>query len=225
MLLSLLPNPLQWLPSSATAIGLGITINLFFLRYPDLQERLRQLEGKIFRFEVEDLQQEYFMEVAEDGRVRIHTYADQDPHVTMSGSSKAFLSLLFNVADPDSLFFSRELNMSGETDTGLHFKNILNNVEIDWEKELAAFVTTPVAGVLSRLARQAHASGNRARDGAGAIVEQWLEEEQVLRQREMATVRDDVTTLEKQVERLDKRLIRLSHRVALHTGSSPSTGS
>ncbi|MBF0136462.1 MAG: SCP2 sterol-binding domain-containing protein [Magnetococcus sp. DMHC-1] len=221
---SLLQKPLQWLPTSASAIGLGITINLFFLRYPDLQERLRLLSGKIFRFDVEDLQQEYFMEVAEDGRVRIHTYSDPDPHVTMAGTSKAFLSLLFNTADPDSLFFSRELKMSGETDTGLHFKNILNNVEIDWEKELAAFVSTPVAMVLSRLARQAYQNGNQARESMGKVMERWMELHQVPRQRDMTAFRTEVETMEKQVERLDKRLVRLGHRVALHTDATTSAG-
>ncbi|MBF0153874.1 MAG: SCP2 sterol-binding domain-containing protein [Magnetococcales bacterium] len=221
---SLLQKPLQLLPASATAIGLGITINLFFLRYPDLQERLRQLEGKIFRFDVEDLQQEFFMEVAIDGRVSIHTYADEDPHVTMVGSSKAFLSLLFNTADPDSLFFSRALKMSGETDTGLHFKNILDNVDIDWEKELAAFVTTPVAQALSRLARQAREKSNQARDSMGNLVEQWMEDHHVPRQKDLTSFQDDVASLVKEVDGLDKRLTRLNHRLALRSGPATPTG-
>ena len=208
-------SPLKLVPQPLTAVALSITLNLFFQRYPELKNRLAELADKIFQFDVEDLQQSFFMVVDEGGEVRIHTYSDSVPHVTMSGSSQAFISLLFNTKDPDSLFFSRELKLSGETDTGLHFKNILDNVDIDWEKELASFMGAAAAKATSRMAEQLKHAKEQGWDKAEAEMDRWMKQHGVPRQAQMERFRDEVDVLAGRLERLERSVSRVERKRSL----------
>ncbi|MEO5350646.1 MAG: SCP2 sterol-binding domain-containing protein [Magnetococcus sp. YQC-3] len=210
-----LSSPLKWVPQPLTAVTLGITLNLFFKRYPDLKKRLAELSGKIFQFDVEDMEQSFFMVVDEGGDVRIHTYTDSVAHVTMAGSSRAFLSLLFNTKDPDSLFFSRELKLSGETDTGLHFKNILDNVEIDWEKELSPWMGSLLAGATMRTVEQVQRAAEQGWEKVEAGVEGWMKERSMPRQAQWQEFQSGVEELATQTERLERAISRVERRRAL----------
>jgi O2-independent ubiquinone biosynthesis accessory factor UbiT len=222
MLSNLLLTPLKFIPQPATAVSLGIILNLFFSRYPDLKEQLSSLTGKIFEFEVEDLEESYYMMADDQGGVTIHTYCDNIPHVTMSGSSSAFLSLLFQTTDPDSLFFSRALNLSGETDTGLHFKNILNNVDIDWEQELATLFPAPVARTLMGMAKQAQGVGEQGKEKVEAGIEAWMEEQNLPLKAKFETFQSDLEALQEQADRVEKALSRMEKRMSLSQPKQPS---
>ncbi|MEO5363750.1 MAG: SCP2 sterol-binding domain-containing protein [Magnetococcus sp. DMHC-8] len=208
-------SPLKWLPQPLTAVTLGITLNLFFKRYPELQQRLAELSGKIFQFDVADLEQSFFMVVDEGGEVRIHTYSDTVAHVTMAGNSRAFLALLFSTRDPDSLFFARELKLSGETDTGLHFKNILDNVDIDWEKELTPWMGSLLAGAAIRTAEQVQRATEQGWDKAEARLDGWLKERGIPRQAQWEQFRTGVEELTGRTERLERAIARVARKRAL----------
>ncbi|WP_193771064.1 ubiquinone anaerobic biosynthesis accessory factor UbiT [Candidatus Magnetaquicoccus inordinatus] len=207
--------PLKWLPQPLTAVGLSVTLNLFFQRYPELKARLAELSGKVFQFDVEDLQTAFFMVVDEGGEVRIHTYSDTVAHVTMAGSSQAFLALLFNTRDPDSLFFARELKLSGETDTGLHFKNILDNVEIDWQRELAPWMGEKLAGVTVRSWTQMQQALGQGAEKVDAGVEEWMAQRSLPRQAQWNTFRDDLDDLVERSERVARAIGRVEKKRAL----------
>tara|TARA_R110001592_G_scaffold67059_1_gene205862 strand:- start:38688 stop:39221 length:534 start_codon:yes stop_codon:yes gene_type:complete len=51
--------------------------------------------------------------------------------VTIRGSLKSFVLLASQKEDPDTLFFQRDLVIEGDTDLGLHLKNLLD--AFDWE--------------------------------------------------------------------------------------------
>ncbi len=212
---SWLAVPLKWLPRPLTAVGLSVTLNLFFQRYPELKARLAELSGKVFQFEVEDLQHAFFMVVDEGGEVRIHTYSDTVAHVTMAGSSRAFLALLFNTRDPDSLFFARELKLSGETDTGLHFKNILDNVEIDWQRELAPWLGEKLAGATVRSVEQLQKSVGQKMDQLDGGVEEWMTQRTLPRQAQWQTFREQMDAVLERSERLQRAINRVEKKRAL----------
>lgn len=207
--------PLRFLPQPFTAVSLGVVLNLFFQRHVELRERMRELSGKVFRFRVEDLDQEFFMVVEESGEVLIHTYSDDEPHVEMAGESTAFIALLLQMEDPDSLFFSRRLKLSGETDTGLRFKNILDNVEIDWRQELAALVGEPVAGVLAGMGEKVATVAGLGKEKATAGVEEWLAREGAPRMAELEAFRAAVDEMTRRTGQLDKAVSRLQKKRAV----------
>lgn len=215
MLSSLFAMPFKLIPKPMTAMSLAIVLNLFFKRYPELQERLRELSGKIFEFYVEDQEQSFFMEVDDLGQVMIHTYSDALPHVVMAGTAGAFLSLLFATSDPDSLFFSRHLKLSGETDTGLRFKNILDNVEIDWEKELSVLAGPQMARMLMTLANQAKQLGEQAKNRVESELEDWMKERQIPSRVQLNALHNQAETLAKDLERMESRITRAGMRLAM----------
>lgn len=51
--------------------------------------------------------------------------------VTIRGTLKSFVLLASQKEDPDTLFFQRDLVIEGDTDLGLHLKNLLD--AFDWE--------------------------------------------------------------------------------------------
>jgi O2-independent ubiquinone biosynthesis accessory factor UbiT len=215
MLTNLLLAPLKFIPQPATAVSLSIVLNVFFSRYPDLKDQLSQLSGKIFEFEVEDLEESFFMMVDDQGSVNIHTYCDNIANVTMSGSTSAFLSLLFQTTDPDSLFFSRALNLSGETDTGLHFKNILNNVDINWEQELTVLLGSSIAQSLMALARQAQGVSEQGKEKIESEIENWMEQQNLPLKQKFETFQSQVEALAEQTSKLEKSLSRVEKKQAL----------
>ncbi|MBF0402120.1 MAG: SCP2 sterol-binding domain-containing protein [Magnetococcales bacterium] len=208
-------SPLKWLPQPLTAVTLGIILNLFFQRYPELKNRLAELSGKIFQFDVEDLEQSFFMVVDEGGDVRIHTYSDTVSHVTMAGSLEAFLALLFNTRDPDSLFFARALKLSGETDTGLHFKNILDNVEIDWEKELTPWMGSMGAKAAMRALSQLQQLKEQGWDRSEVELDGWLKRQGIPRRAQWEMLQAEANELVGRVERLERSFSRVERKRAL----------
>ncbi|MBF0368466.1 MAG: SCP2 sterol-binding domain-containing protein [Magnetococcales bacterium] len=215
MLLNWFSSPLKMAPPPVVAVMVGVILNLYFKRYPELKERLRELEGKIFQFEVEDIGQSYFMTVELSGEVQVHTYADEPPHVTMAGDMSAFLALLFNTTDPDSLFFSRRLKLSGETDTGLQFKNLLDNAEIDWERELSTVMGGPAARTVLAMAEKAREAGEKSGEWLTDGVEQWMDDQQIPRKKRINKFREAAEEVADRVERLEGRISRVSKKLNL----------
>jgi len=52
--------------------------------------------------------------------------------VRIKGTLAEFWLLATRAEDPDTLFFHRRLAIEGETETGLHIKNMLDSLEFDW---------------------------------------------------------------------------------------------
>jgi predicted lipid carrier protein YhbT len=51
------------------------------------------------------------------------------PTLSFRANLSAFLQLLARQEDPDTLFFNRDLSISGDTELGLLVKNMLDAVE------------------------------------------------------------------------------------------------
>ena len=55
--------------------------------------------------------------------------AERDPDLAFAAHLSAYLQLLARQEDPDTLFFNRELEITGDTELGLMVKNMLDAVE------------------------------------------------------------------------------------------------
>lgn len=98
--------------------------------------QLAALSGKCFRLYVEDAQASFTFEV-QGTSVRETALA---PHVTIRGRAVEFLNLALRREDPDTLFFQRRLAVEGETETGLHLKNVLDAWDYDVAAQLRAIL-------------------------------------------------------------------------------------
>ena len=92
---------------------------------------LTALEGKLFRVRVLDSGGEASY-TYRDGLFRPVFRPDREPDLAFAANLSAYLQLLARQEDPDTLFFNRELEITGDTELGLLVKNMLDAVE--WPK-------------------------------------------------------------------------------------------
>ena len=95
----------------------------------------RQLNEGLFSF----MEHRVLVVNVEDARVvhrislqnhRFCAASSQRPvDLSISGTVYDFLTLLAGREDPDSLFFQRRLKLLGDTEMGLHIKNLLDSLE------------------------------------------------------------------------------------------------
>jgi predicted lipid carrier protein YhbT len=117
------------------------------LRGQPLASRLGALEGKVVRVAVSDVPLQL------DFRVRAHglePVSGVRPDVTIRGTHDDLLRLAAREEDPDTLFFQRRLTLEGETETGLHVKNLLDALEYDWPGHFQAVLGEPLGGLAHR---------------------------------------------------------------------------
>lgn len=92
-------------------------------------DALDELEGKTFRVSVRDTGGRACF-TYHNGLFRPLFGAVISPDLAFSANLSAYLQLLARQEDPDTLFFNRELEITGDTELGLRVKNLLDSV--DW---------------------------------------------------------------------------------------------
>ncbi len=85
------------------------------------------LEGRTVRILIDDLGVRATLRYT-NGHFR-PAAADIDADVSFRAASPDFLKLLRRTEDPDTLFFQRKLRIEGDTELGLHLKNLLDSIE------------------------------------------------------------------------------------------------
>jgi predicted lipid carrier protein YhbT len=133
---------------------LALSIN-HLLRGQILSSRLPELEGKRFRVCAHDVPIALTFEISA-GKVVPTTLT---PDVTFRARWVDFIALAKREEDPDTLFFQRHLSVEGETETGLHLKNLLDGWEYDVPAHVSAVLPAPLAQsalAISALARALH---------------------------------------------------------------------
>jgi O2-independent ubiquinone biosynthesis accessory factor UbiT len=126
----------QW-PHALVLVG-GLNTALKMKLLPE--DSLSQLEDKLFRVRVKDTGGEASY-TYRDGMFRPVFRPDREPDLAFTANLSAYLQLLARQEDPDTLFFNRELEITGDTELGLIVKNMLDAV--DWP-------TLPKLPLLSR---------------------------------------------------------------------------
>ena len=141
--------PLRFIPDELhTEVFARVVSHL--LRGQPLAERLRELDGKTVCIHITDAACELYF-LIKDGR--LHAARRRQADVYIGGSLDDFCLLASRREDPDTLFFDRRLCLEGETETGLHVKNLLDSLEYDWEGHVRAVLGEPAASALGLLRR------------------------------------------------------------------------
>ena len=125
--LKLLKLPLNLTPLWIEAIGMGAVMGAIVDSNKRFKERLKEVDDKTFLFEAVDLNKKFYLRI-KDGDIKIIPHLAKEPDVVMKGETKVFFGLLLGKEDPDTVFFSRRLEISGDTAAAIHFKNILNSM-------------------------------------------------------------------------------------------------
>lgn len=107
-----------------------------------LAARLREIDGRSVAIDVTDLRRTLCFRI-DGGRLR--AVEARAPDVVIRGDVEGFLRLATRREDPDALFFQRRLCIEGDTEVGVHVKNLLDAQEFDWEAHLRAVLPAPLA--------------------------------------------------------------------------------
>ncbi len=117
----------QWPHALALVAGLNAALKMKFLP----EDELTALEDKLFRVRVLDTGGEASY-TYRGGLFRPVFRPEREPDLAFAANLSAYLQLLARQEDPDTLFFNRELEITGDTELGLIVKNMLDAVE--WPK-------------------------------------------------------------------------------------------
>lgn len=70
--------------------------------------------------------------------------------ICFSGDMNCFILMAAKKADPDTLFFKRQLLITGDTELGLELKNLIDSIELDKLPKLFSFALLHYADRLSQ---------------------------------------------------------------------------
>jgi predicted lipid carrier protein YhbT len=127
LLLGALKHPLRLMPLWIEAVAAGVLSSAVAGARPRFRARLKELKGKVFLFEALDIGKGFYL-IIKDDDLEVRPHYAYDPDVTMRGEVKVLLGLLLGRVDPDTVFFSRRLEINGDTAAAILFKNILSDV-------------------------------------------------------------------------------------------------
>lgn len=117
----------QWPHALALVAGLNAALKMNLLP----ADELGALEDKLFRVRVLDTGGEACYTYRQ-GLFRPVFTPNREPDLAFAANLSAYLQLLARQEDPDTLFFNRELEITGDTELGLIVKNMLDAIE--WPK-------------------------------------------------------------------------------------------
>lgn len=143
------PAMLALLPAAIQARALSTIVNQM-LRGQSLRMRLGELHDRTVSVRISDIPWRMDFHIHDRS---INAAQELVPDVTISGSFEDYLELLRGSADPDALFFQRRLTMEGDTETGVHIKNLLDSLEYDWDAHFDAVLVPALADRAKRWRR------------------------------------------------------------------------
>ena len=117
----------QWPHGLVLATGLNAALKMKLLS----ESELTALDDKLFRVQVRDTGGTAHF-TYRGGLFRPVFRPEREPDLAFAANLSAYLQLLARQEDPDTLFFNRELEITGDTELGLLVKNMLDAVE--WPK-------------------------------------------------------------------------------------------
>mgnify|MGYP002700123898 FL=1 len=114
------------------------------------------MSGKIAKISIPDIKVEWFFTksdkslemITENNGVKI------SPDVTFSGNVNSMILMASQKVDPDTLFFNRDLKISGDTELGLEIKNMIDQFDLN---ELSAPFKTALTTWSDHLLEVKHA--------------------------------------------------------------------
>ena len=128
----------QWPHALALIAGLNVAKQMKLLP----EDSLAELTDKLFYVRVRDTGGEASF-TYRNGAFRPVFRPEREPDLAFAANLSAYLQLLARQEDPDTLFFNRELEITGDTELGLLVKNMLDAVE--WPT-LPSLPRLPIAG-------------------------------------------------------------------------------
>jgi ubiquinone biosynthesis protein UbiJ len=117
---------------------LEAAINGYLSLDPELPAKLGEFENKTLCLEFSGTGLKLFLRLQQD-HIQLASEIDGQADAVISGSPLAMLKLGLQ-KDAAPLLFAREVEISGDTRFGRRFRNLLTEMDIDWEEQLSRLI-------------------------------------------------------------------------------------
>ncbi len=177
---------------------------------PDTLARLAELEGKVIRLRAAgDSPFEIFV-LPEGSGLQLCAQCDREPDVTLTGDMPAVFRMALRRFLPE-VVAAGEVQVSGDIALGQRFQRLLEQVEVDWEEQLARVLGDVPAHQLGNALRGLGGWSRQALHTLQQDLGEYLQEEsRLLPGRPRAgDFRQAVETLQRDLDGLEQRLARL----------------
>ena len=202
---------MKQIPVIVTA-AIEAAINQVLALDADTLERLRALNGKVIAIELQGFDVTLYL-IPTDAGLSVFGHFEGEPDTTLRGTPVGMLRMGLAENAGDS-FFAGDVEISGDVELGIRFREILDGLDIDWEEHLSRITGDVVAHKVGDLVRDAFDWGRKTLDTLGRDGAEYLQEESrdLPTRCEMEEFLAQVDTLRSDVDRLEARIERLEAR-------------
>ncbi len=170
---------------------LSSLLNYALDRDPEKSAKLAQYDGKIIELEILPLALTLYL-IIENTHLRIARESDIPAHVTIQITTPK------NIEVTGDLVFLQD------------FKNIMSEIDPDWEESLSTIIGDPLAHTIGNFFRGANQTQKDFRKTFGRNLTEYLQEET-----DCLPTRDEVENFHKKIDQLYLDTERLEARMAL----------
>lgn len=197
----------------ALLAALEISLNRYLELDPESLKRLKSIKGSVIKVELRGLELTFYL-LPDDHGIQVMGIYEDDADTCLSGSPLAWITMGLS-GDTQKTLFSGDVEISGDTELGSQFKQILSELDIDWEEHLSHFSGDVIAHQVGRFFRGASKWGEQARDTLALDVSEYLQEEKrlVATQPEVEHFNTEVDHLREDTDRLEARVKRIQENL------------
>jgi ubiquinone biosynthesis protein UbiJ len=167
------------------------------------------LEGKVIGLDLRGLDLSFYLIPGRDG-IQVLGHYESQPDTMVRGTP---ITLLRLGIDPglDKGLFAGDVEITGDTDTGQRFREILNSMDVDWEEILSSACGDVMAHQLGSIIRS---TSRFARHGMNLFIDdvsEYLQEEARMLPARILIENfiTDVSRLNLHADRLEARIVQL----------------
>jgi ubiquinone biosynthesis protein UbiJ len=189
--------------------ALEAAINQYLKLDPSTSQRLAILEGQVIAVELRGLGLRFYL-LPGPGGMQILSYYAGDPDTWLIGTPLG-LAQLASGSGGSGRLFSGDVEIRGDVSLGEQFREIMDDMQIDWEEILSHVVGDFAARKLGNAAHETAAWARSSAETLALNLTEYLHEEgRLLPYREQVEeFMSAVDTLRSDVDRLEARIRRL----------------
>lgn len=189
--------------------GLETAINSILRLDPNTLEQLAALDGKAIKIELSDWEMAFYVLPHAQGLQLIPEY-----HKKTDTIIKGKLINLLKVGTAGATttaMFDESISISGDTRTGEAIRNVLRNLDIDWEEHLSKIVGDSIAHKLTFHFKKTITLSKKGLRSFGENIQEYLhhESQQLPTPQAVENFCQDVGTLRDDIDRMQARIKRL----------------
>jgi ubiquinone biosynthesis protein UbiJ len=185
-------------------------INRYLSLDPAAGDRLARLDGRVIALELRGFDTRLVFRV-QGRKIAFPDDTGLKPDTLLRGTPIGIARLALGGGNSTGSLFSGEVEIEGDVETGQAFKTILDDIDIDWEEQLAGYTGDVLAHQLGNAARHMSRWLQHTRLTLEMDLSEYLQEELRLvpTRIEIENLLEDITRLGMDADRLEARLQRL----------------